>query len=137
MISGCICFNKIKYQKEYLRLAENEIRVTNSVRKNDKKLFIVSESTGIKKQAIITKLDNFGISAVRKFKGNEIGERPFIMRLEEENGNLVYRRIFDVEVNHMDTIDITWTLETGHKDKSKNTESIIDEQNYAIVIPTT
>ena len=115
MAKDCNCFDGLEYTKEYSRLANNETRVIESVRNNSKKLFIISELTGVKKQAKISKLAHFGISAKEKFEGSEISNSPFFMRLEEENGDLVYRRIFNDKLDTNDSIEITWILEAKRK----------------------
>ena len=107
IVEGCQCFKGIEYIGEYTRLAINETRVIRSVRIGIKKLYLVSEAKGIRKQAKITKLNHFGIIAQETFQGNEIGECPFFLRLEEEDGNLVYRKLFDTNLGDDDSIDIT------------------------------
>ena len=97
----------------YTKLASNETRVIDSVRKNDKKLFIESETTGITKEAKIKKLARHGITAEETFNGKEIGNiSPFFMLLKEENGDVVYRRRFDDKLEENDTMTISWILET-------------------------
>lgn len=108
----CSCYDQKERSILYTKLASNEVRVINSIRKNGKKLFIESESTGIKKEAKIAKLDYFGITASETFKGKEVGKMsPFFMLLKEENGNLVYRRRFEDKLEENDSISIWWTLD--------------------------
>lgn len=117
MAKGCQCFEGIEYIGEYTRLAINETRVIRSVRTDIKKLYLVSETTRIRKQAKITKLNHFGITAQETFKGNEIGGCPFFLRLEEENGDLVYRKLFETKLDDDDSIAITWKLEVDSQDR--------------------
>lgn len=113
LLKVCECYDDKERAKLYTKLASNEVRVIDSIRKNGKKLFIESESNGIKKEAIIKKLDHFGITASETFKGNEVGkESPFFMLLKEENDDVVYRRRFNDNLEDNDTITISWTLET-------------------------
>lgn len=113
----CSCYSDLEATKLYTKLASNEVRVIDSIRKYGKKLFIESESTGIKKEAGIKKLNHFGITASETFTGKEVGkESPFFMLLKEENDDVVYRRRFDDKLDDKlddnDTITIGWTLES-------------------------
>ena len=113
LMKGCQCHDDKERSKLYTKLASNEVRVIGSVRNDGKKLFIESESTGIKKEAIIKKLDHHGVTASETFKGSEVGkETPFFMLLKEENGDLVYRRRFNDKLEDNDSITIGWTLES-------------------------
>ena len=111
LAKACKCFDGKEWHKEWSRLANNESRIIKLVRKDQKKLFIKAEFSDVKKQAKLSKLQHFGISAEEKFTGREVGKFPFFMRLEEENGDLVYRRRFDDNLEDNDSITIQWILQ--------------------------
>ncbi len=116
LTKDCNCFSVIEWCKEYSRLGNNELTVIESVRKKNKPLFIQAESTGIKKQAKITKLEHYGITAQATFRGNELGNTSnFNLRLLDENDNLIYWRNFEEPMSENDSFIFKWKLGTKSK----------------------
>jgi len=112
LAKDCKCFSVLEFIKEFSRLGNNEIRIIESVLKQNKPLFIQAESTGVKKQAKIIKLKKFGIIAEATFKGRELGNPSnFNLRLLEENNELIYWHNYQETMQENDSFTMQWKLE--------------------------